>query len=427
MTIDQSRAIAGDDAPPLRVGLDGDCLAVDGLRLRDADLCRIVAEHDESDRPALVVRALKVGLLALAGAGTTINVDYVQREFDRLLRRVHDSQEAATEVLERSLRETFGDGDGRLPRTLESFLGERGTLRRLVDDLFDEERRDSAIGRMRSLLGSYFDGDGALLARLLDPTREGSPLHAFRTELREGLSSVADRLTRLEEGRAVRADERARGTAKGIDFEDAVEERVIEIIGGGGDVLERTGTVEGDTMRGKKGDFVLRLDPSWTRGIEVRVAMEAKNRRLGITPLVRELDAARRNRGADVAVAIFAPGCAPSGCAPLTMHGQDVICEFDPEGDEAVALTAAVRLARALALASARQRGVDIDTGAVRAQLETVRNRLAAVQSMKTKLTSISGAAQEVSSLLDELRTGVIDAVAAIELSLCAGDVPAAA
>lgn len=63
--------------------------------------------------------------------------------------------------------------------------------------------------------------------------------------------------------------------------------------------------------------------------------IEAKDRRLGLALLVRELDAARRNRGAAVAVAVFAPGLAPAGCAPLTLHGRDVICELDPEDSQA--------------------------------------------------------------------------------------------
>ncbi len=57
------------------------------------------------------------------------------------------------------LRQNFADGDGRLPRTLERFLGDRGQLRAFVGELFDETKRDSAIGRMRQLLGTYFDGD----------------------------------------------------------------------------------------------------------------------------------------------------------------------------------------------------------------------------------------------------------------------------
>ena len=59
------------------------------------------------------------------------------------------------------LRQHFADGDGKLPRTLEKFLGDRGALADMVGDLFDETKRDSAIGRMSQLLGTYFDGDAS--------------------------------------------------------------------------------------------------------------------------------------------------------------------------------------------------------------------------------------------------------------------------
>ena len=48
--------------------------------------------------------------------------------------------------------------------TLERFLGDKGALRAYVGELFDETKRDSAIGRMRTLLGTYFDGDASKLA-----------------------------------------------------------------------------------------------------------------------------------------------------------------------------------------------------------------------------------------------------------------------
>src|SRR3970040_109115 len=63
---------------------------------------------------------------------------------------------------------------------------------------------------------------------------------------------------------AIRAasEERARGTAKGIEFEDALAERLAALSRGTGDFLERTGTDAGDALRSKKGDFVLTIDPS---------------------------------------------------------------------------------------------------------------------------------------------------------------------
>src|SRR5437899_585206 len=91
--------------------------------------------------------------------------------------------------------------------------------------------------RGTTLLDRYFDGDGAVVARMLDPRREDSPLHGFRTEMREALKEVGDRLLRLEAGRQARAEERARGTAKGGDFEDEVEAALAIIARGCGDAV----------------------------------------------------------------------------------------------------------------------------------------------------------------------------------------------
>jgi hypothetical protein len=142
------------------VHIEGDNIAVTGLSLHDAELAAYVGEHPEVDRPAVVERGLTVGLIALRNAGVTLNVDFVAREFERLMHRTDDSNDRAAAALDVALRETFAAKDGTLPRTLERFLGDDGTLRHLVDDLFDEERCDSAIGRMRTWLAGYFDGDG---------------------------------------------------------------------------------------------------------------------------------------------------------------------------------------------------------------------------------------------------------------------------
>jgi hypothetical protein len=397
------------------VRIDGDNIAVTGLSLHDAELAAYVGEHPEVDRPAVVERGLKVGLIALRNAGVTLNVDFVAREFERLMHRTDESHDRAAAALEIALRETFGSKNGTLPLTLERFLGDHGTLRRLVDDLFDEERRDSAIGRMRTLLGGYFDGDGAIVSRMLDPRRTDSPLHGFRTEMQVLLKDVSDRLVRLEAARDARADEREKGTAKGHDFEDEVEARLDLLLRGTGDLVEATGTAVGNSVRGRKGDFLITLDPSWTRGLPVRLAVEAKSGRVGLAKLCRDLDETRRNRGAVVAVAVYRAGNAPAGCAPFTLHGEHIICEFDPDDPDDTALTAAVRVGRVLALAAVRDRVNVVDAAAVQRDLEGIRAQLNTIQGMKAKLTSISTATGDVRNGLDALRQGVIDRVVSIE------------
>ena len=120
------------------VHVDGECIAASSITLCDAELALYVGDHAEEDRAGLIVRALRVGLIALRNAGITLNVDYLAREIERLARSTDESNERAAQALEASLRETFADGDGRLPRTLERFLGKDGMLRRLVSDLFDD-------------------------------------------------------------------------------------------------------------------------------------------------------------------------------------------------------------------------------------------------------------------------------------------------
>src|ERR1700722_14255228 len=381
------------------VRIEGDNIAVTGLSLRGADLALYVGEHPEVDRPAVIERGLRVGLIALRNAGVTINVDFVAREFDRLMHRADESHDRAAVALDAALRETFAARDGTLPRTLEQFLGKDGTLRRRVDDLFDEERRDSVVGRIR-------------------PRLAGSPLHGFRTEMREMLKDVSDRLIRLEAARDARADEREKGTAKGLDFEDAVEARLDTLLRGTGDLVEPTGTSVGNSVRSRKGDFLITLDPSWTRGVPVCIAVEAKSGRVGLSKLRRDLDETRNNRSAVVAVAVYRAGNAPSGCAPFTLHGEHIICEFDPDDPDDTAFTAAVRLGRALALSSAREHADVVDATAVRRDLDGIRAQLNAIAGMKSKLTSISTATGDVRNGLDALRQGVLDRVVSIEANV---------
>ena len=178
------------------------------------------------------------------------------------------------------LRQNFADGDGRLPRTLERFLGDRGALRSFVNELFDETKRDSAIGRMQTLLGTYFDGDASRLAVLLDPTRQHSPMHQFRVE-------ITCRFEKPE-----RAADRDRGRGRGA-------RRRAGPVGGEGRATSRTSSRRcsptspaapatcstGPGRRGRRACSARRratssltIDPARTGGADVRIVIEAKDR-----------------------------------------------------------------------------------------------------------------------------------------------------
>jgi hypothetical protein len=403
------------------VRVDNDRIVIERLVVRDAALAATLAERPADDRPDIVERALKIGLLALQDAGVTVNVDVVRGEFEKLLRQSQEVNTRAAETLDQALRANFADGDGRLPRTLERFLGDKGALRAYVSELFDETKRDSAIGRMRTLLGTYFDGDASRLALLLDPTRQNSPMHQFRVEIGREFDKLNDRLTAIEAAAAARGAERAKSAAKGADFEDLLEAMLADLARGSGDLVDRTGGEAGGVMRSKKGDFVITLDTQRTGGAELKLVVEAKDRAMSARAIREELREARENRNAAVGLVVFTPAHAPAGIAPFDVRAGDVYCVIDPAAPEPSTLEAAVRLARLLALASLRDSVAEIDGEAIREALAAVRSELDAIKGIKSTLTSIATNAATVQACLDRLRDAIVARVAEAEAEIRTG------
>jgi hypothetical protein len=411
--------------PTAAVDVDGERIIVERLVLADPALAASLAERDPAERPAIVERALRIGLLALQDASTSVDVDVVRREFEKLVAQTSAVNEQAARAVEEVLRTNFADGDGRLPRTLEHFLGDKGALQQFVNELFDETRRDSAIGRIGGLLGQYFDGDRSKVAQLLDPTRMGSPLHQFRQEIADGFKGVHERLAALEAASKARAEERAKSAAKGADYEVLLHGMLGELARGAGDLLDRTGTETGSVIGSKKGDFVLTLNPSLTRGADVRVVLEAKDRAMSQRAMREELREARENRGAAVAIAAWTPAHAPTGVAPFALVGDDIHVVVDPEAPDPAYLEAAVKLARLIALATLEEHEVDVDAAAIGRALAGVREQLEAIRALKAQLTSVSNATKAVWTGLETLRTGILARVAEAEAELRVAQVPA--
>ena len=404
----EARIVTFPGSSEARVLVAGERIEVERLVVDDPGLAAWLAAQPMDDHALLAERALKIGLTALQGVGVTINVDVVRAEFERFADQSRAANEKAAQALEQVLRSNFADDDGRLPRTLEAFLGDRGKLRAMVDELFDPKRQDSAVGRIATMLGAYFDGDGSRLAQLLDPTRMNSPLHQFRTEVDAGFKALHEKLVALEAAQAARAGERAKSAAKGDDFEALLEELLGEIARGANDLLERTGTEAGDAGRSKKGDFVLTLDADATRGCEVRVVVEAKDRRVSGREMREELRAAKANRDAAVGLVVFTPTHAPAGIAPFDVRAGDVYAVLDPADPDPATLHAAVRLARLLALASVRESEAEVDVAAVQEALEAIRQALDTVRGLKVQLTSIGTTSSNVSAALDKLREAIL-------------------
>ena len=415
----EARIVSFPNSQPA-VRVSGDRIDIERLALHDGPLAGWLAAQPPDDHSILVERALRIGLTALQSVGVTLNVDAVRAEFERFADQSRAANERAAQALEATLRANFADGEGKLPRTLETFLGDRGKLKATVEELFDPSRRDSALGRISGMLDKYFDGDASQLARLLDPTRLGSPLHQFRTEVADGFRGLQEKLAAIEAAQKARTEERSRSAAKGGDFEDLIEGLLGEAARGAGDLLERTGTDAGDAGRSKKGDFVLTLDPGVCRGSEVRVVVEAKDRKMSGREMRDELRAAKTNRDAAAALDIFTPQHAPAGIAPFDVRGGDVYAVIDPADPDESTFQAAVRLARLVAVATLRESEAEVNVAEVSAALTNIRECLDTVRGLKVQLTSIGTTSAAVAAGLDKLREAILAWISRAERELSA-------
>jgi hypothetical protein len=411
----EARLVPFPAAPEPTVRVVRDRIEIERLVLADAALAAWLAAQPPGEHAVLVERALRVGLTALQSVGLTVNLDAVRAEFERFADQSRAANEQAAQALEQVLRANFADGDGRLPRTLETFLGDRGKLRSMVEELFDPTKRDSAIGRIGAMLERYFDGDASKLATLLDPTRLGSPLHQFRLEVAKGFEDLQAKLVALEAAQAARAGERARSAAKGGDFEDLLEDLLGAIARGSNDLLERTGTEAGDAGRSKKGDFVITIDPELAHGADLRIVVEAKDRAISGRAMREELREAKANRDAAIGLVVFGADHAPTGIAPFDVRAGDVYAVLDPADPDLATLEAAVKLARLLALAARRDSTADVDLGEVSAALTSIREALEVVRSLKVQLTNIGTTSAQVSGGLDRLRAAILDQITRAE------------
>src|SRR3954465_11547003 len=72
-------------SPSVRV--ESDRIVLERLLVVDPSLAAGPADTPQDERPAVVERALRIGLLAIQDAAVAVDVDVVRREFEKLLRQ----------------------------------------------------------------------------------------------------------------------------------------------------------------------------------------------------------------------------------------------------------------------------------------------------------------------------------------------------
>jgi hypothetical protein len=312
---------------------------------------------------------LEYGAIAVAAVRTNANMQLLESRMADMLGR-----------LDAELKEKLND---RLEKDRDAA---KETLMRLLED-----HRTS----IHKLLLKYTDPDSkdgfpALLAMQLDQISKAT-LRQVDELLEDGeegvLARVSTKLTKqiretervICERIAARQELKTHSALRGRSFEDALGVRLPDLVRPTGSLVERCGDGSGAKAQ-KHGDYLITLDLAATRGEEVRLAIEAKSQKTRFTTdrVRAACKQARENRGASAGIFVAETReVLPDSLAFGQVSSCDFFCLWSPEDGDDLALTCAIYMARAAALASFGEANTGtLDRGATQRELAVIRQLL---------------------------------------------------
>ncbi len=388
-----------------QIRISGNAVTIEGIEVDDGVLAELLSAQPDERRPDMVRRVLEVGARGLLTMGLGIDLAAVDARVRRSVDEVTGQAREQVEQVLAAARQAFGehfDPDLRssvVARALDEFTAWRDGFLRSFNPDFADSHTARFLDQVNDLLGA----DGMLEVRLrgvLDPDADGSALARLSESIDARFAELRDLLMQ-ERGKQVEAD---RGTRKGFEYEDAIEEVLRESVRSSGCLVERTGRVKGDLgSETLVGDFVVTLSSGQ------RIAIEAKNAaRINLTGkdgILEELDRAMANRSADLAICVSARDAFPREVGPLGVYGERIL--IVDEGDGTM-VAVALRLAEMMLEQDAEHRTTEIDRSFLQDRLQRLRQLAQLFTSNRRSLTDIKTSVENVHGSLEQIRSELL-------------------
>ena len=342
------------------------------LRISDTDLCEELKKHEEGEeRDAFAIQAMRIGIIAIRHAQGQIDVDKIQREGDRII-----------ENTKSVLTKYFNPNDGQFHQRIQQLIEENGELEQIIRKQIDGDK--SPLGktmteRNQTILDNF--------RKQFDLDEENGALNKMLKQLKEKIAEIHKKIDE-EKGRK---KESQRSPQKGRDFEKSVGEFLSrDWAGKGNHLIDSTGYEKSSTGK-MKGDFVIELEPEHAAA-GCKIVVEAKaNKDYTLARAFKELEVARKNRGAEAGLFVFDKNHSPKGLDCFTRRGNDIVIVWDAEDyNNDVIFEAGLSVAVALCVQSENRKkadGVDV---------KSMKNIVKEIEESLDNLNTIEGSAQAI-------------------------------
>jgi hypothetical protein len=385
-------------------------IVVRHLVLEDKDAAMVLSELDPERRSETVLIALRLGFLMYRHAQTGVNVDFVRREFEHVASEIkaHWETQVKSKISE-LVADYFNPQTGVLPRKLAEYFGDASHTGKLAE-LFSEKNTESLTYQLRQIIQKELTGENSAFIKALDPDDERTPIGRLKKKIEEPIDELRKDLLREETAAAVAET----GTQKGGPYEDLTYSYIERIAAAFGD------TAEDVSDQNAPGDYISTLDAETIPGQILKIAIDAKDKKMGLKECETTLADSKARWGAHSALLVFArqdetPFDSPIALRKLT---EGYVCVFEKQSLDPVVLQATYQIVRLDAVRSARRSGIEIDAAQVQQKLEEALRKLQEFSTLKRRLSEaikdLRAIREFASSLCDDLQQRLQDAWTAL-------------
>lgn len=356
---------------------------------------------------------LVIGVSAVEAAGAGADLARVERAVEALSLRVGSEVETAIAHLEQCVAASVIAADDRLTAVTTTAVDRlaEGVKNVVVgrDALLPQAVQRSvgdaaatALAEIHRVLQASTSELRAVVSEDRDAVRSAlvAVLHQNHSELSAALQAMQAGLAQQAAVEAVRR----KTSRKGLQYERAVAAAVSQIATDAGDGSGGfVGGTPGLSGTGRAGDAVVtfRTLPA----PHPKLVVEAKNRdtQLSVDQWVAELDAARANRGATVALGVTKPELMPTDAQVVVLDARTAVVGWDPAGESDDLLRACVLLLRLAAL-SHNAGSLSLSPQMLRSRLTDLYGALGPFDEMTRHIEATKGALGRIEKAAEAFR-----------------------
>ena len=375
------------------------------LGTEDSELCKTLVAHfgDESQLMKMLDPNQSQGVIA--AFKETLD-DQLRSQREHVLNQFSlDNQEGALCRFITELTKQQGELTDNLHEKVDMVVKE-----------FSLNEDDSALSRFKKLLEQTnstinnhlsLDDDDSALARL---KREMFQLLADQRETNQKFQEEVKTALQVM---VARKQEAERSTRHGLEFEEAVYEKIQFEAQKTNDIATSTGNKTGLIKNNKVGDCVIELGPESSAPGSC-IVIEAKEKgSYQLADAREEIEVARKNRGAQIGLFIFSKRTAPQGIDPFLRYGDDIFITWDAEdAGTDIYLNVAVTLARALCIREqSRRESVAVDFSQIDQAILEIEKRAGALDDIETWTKTIRNNADKIMKKVNSTRNSLLKQV----------------